>query len=62
MQLRSKECPYSFSAIELINDLMPQFPYTQTCTKEFIEVKQLNLIKALFLVSVTVSNIFYQSL
>lgn len=48
MQLRSKECPYSFSAIELINDLMPQFPYTHTYTKESIEVKQLNLIKALF--------------
>ena len=28
MQLRSKEWPYSFSAIELINNLMPQFPYT----------------------------------
>ena len=62
MQLRSMECPYSFSAIELINDLIPQFPYTHTYTKEFIEVKQLNLIKAHFLVSVTVSNIFYHSL
>lgn len=27
MQLRSKEWPYSFSAIELIKNLMPQFPY-----------------------------------
>ena len=48
MQLRSKEWPYSFSAIELINNLMPQFPYTHTYTKEFIEVKQLHLIKAFF--------------
>ena len=34
MQLRSKEWPYSFSAIELINNLMPQFPYTHTHTQK----------------------------
>ena len=62
MQLRSKEWPYSFSAIELINNLMPQFPYTHTHTqKNSLKLNNYTSLKPFFLVNVTVSNIFYQS-